>query len=92
MTYVIGARIAKEQGIMKRGVYFQRFWRHHYFDWILWTKKSVIYAGFGGVALGTMLFGDLGLALDRCVDKYKTYISMKTQGHSDSEFAERIVL
>ena len=70
---------------MKRGVYFQRYWRHHYFDWTLFLKRSMIYGVAGGVVAGTFLFGDAQLALNRIVNKYNVYLRANTKEVGDAE-------
>mmetsp|Transcript_27072 Transcript_27072/g.26131 ORF Transcript_27072/g.26131 Transcript_27072/m.26131 type:complete len:97 (+) Transcript_27072:106-396(+) len=57
LLYYVGLYTAKEQGIVKRGVYFQKYWRAHYFDWLLFARRGAIYAWAGGLVLGTVLFG-----------------------------------
>ena len=65
ICYGAGLYTAKEQGIVKKGVYFQKYWKHHYFDWMLFFKRSFKYGLVGGVALGTVLFGSPDLAIRR---------------------------
>ena len=83
--YGCGVYTAKEQGIMKKGVYFQKYWRHHYFDWTLFLTRSVKYAGVGGLVAGTVLFGNPDLALRRALSKYYYYLGMKIPDCRDSE-------
>ena len=70
LVYACGLYTAKEQGIVKKRVFFQKFWTAHYFDWLLFARRGVVYGVVGGLILGTSLFGDQRLALRRAVSKY----------------------
>ena len=74
IVYACGIYTAKQQGIIKTGQIFKNFWGHHYFDWILWARRSAIGA-VGGVFLGTLLFGDAKLARKRVWNKYDYYVA-----------------
>ena len=78
LLYMCGMYTAKEQGIVKQGVPFARFWRAHYFDWIMFARRGVIYAWAGGLIAGTVMFGKPELALKRAVAKYHFYFSAET--------------
>ena len=77
IVYGAGLYTAKEQGIVKKRVFFQAFWRAHYFDWLLFARRGFVYGIVGGLFLGTTLFGDQRLALRRFVSKYHYYFSME---------------
>lgn len=77
LLYFVGLHTAKEQGIVKMGVPFARFWRAHYFDWITFARRGAIYAWAGGLVAGTVLFGSPDLALRRAISKYHYYCSME---------------
>ena len=70
---------------MKNGVYFQKYWKHHYFDWIKFGVRSFKLAGIGGFIGGTILFGNPDLALRRAVSKYYFIAGFKQQDVRDSE-------
>ena len=65
LLYACGVYTAQEQGVMKRTQFFGRFWRHHYFDWITFARRGGLYAGVGGLCLGTVLFGNANISLRR---------------------------
>ena len=77
IVYGCGLYTAKEQGIVKKRVFFQRYWAAHYFDWLLFARRGFIYGIFGGLFLGTALFGDQKLALRRAVSKYQYLFCME---------------
>ena len=54
-----------------------KFWRHHYFDWISFGKRSLIFGWAGGLVAGTILFGNANLALKRVYGKYEYYLMDK---------------
>jgi len=66
---------AKEQGIVKKGVYFQRYWRAHYFDWLLFLRRAGIYGIGGGLVLGTYLFGSPRISFSRGINYYRYLFS-----------------
>jgi hypothetical protein len=70
IVYGCGLYTAKEQGIVKKRVFFQSFWRAHYFDWLLFARRGFTYGIVGGLLVGTALFGDQRLALRRVFSKY----------------------
>jgi hypothetical protein len=76
LVYGIGLYTAKEQGIVKKGVYFQRYWRAHYFDWLLFGKRALIFGWAGGLVVGTYMFGNYWVALKRMYSKYRFYMCM----------------
>ena len=83
--YGCGIYTAKEQGIVKRGVYFQKFWKHHYFDWTLFGIRSVKYGVFGGLFVGTILFGSPEMCLRRADLWYSKWFRAKQQECRDNE-------
>jgi hypothetical protein len=54
-----------------------RFWRFHYFDWIGYLRRVVLYAWLGGLAGGTVLFGNPQLALRRAINRYHYHFSLE---------------
>jgi hypothetical protein len=54
-----------------------RFWRFHYFDWISYIRRSVVYAWAGGLVAGTLLFGSPDLAIRRAFNSYNYYFTME---------------
>ena len=70
LLYACGIYTAQEQGIIKRGTPFARFWRAHYFDWITFSVRGVKYAWLGGLVAGTVLFGSPDIAFKRMVSKF----------------------
>lgn len=78
LVYAAGLYTAKEQGIVKKGVYFQRYWRAHYFDWLLFAKRGAIYGWAGGLVLGTLLVGKPDIAIKRIISKYTCWFTMET--------------
>lgn len=77
IVYACGLYTAKEQGIVKKRVFFQKFWTAHYFDWLLFGRRSLVYGIAGGLFLGTALFGDNQLALRRFVSRYQYMFCME---------------
>jgi hypothetical protein len=71
IVYACGLYTAKEQGIVKKRVFFQKFWTAHYFDWLLFGRRSLTYGIVGGLVLGTALFGDQQMAVRRVISKYQ---------------------
>ena len=69
MTYFLQAGIiyglafytAREQGLPKPHMFF----KSHWFDWMLFFKRSAIFGVAGGMVLGTLLFGDTRISLNR---------------------------
>ena len=85
ICYGCGLYTAKQQGIMRKGVYFQRFWKHHYFDWIMFGQRSLKYGVIGGLLAGTVVFGSSEIALRRIRSKYDVYFAMPVSDIHDSE-------
>ena len=85
IVYGCGLYTAKEQGIVKKGVYFQKYWKHHYFDWTMFLRRSAKYGLVGGLVGGTVLFGNPDLALRRAVSKYNYWFGFKQQDCRDNE-------
>ena len=83
--YGCGLYTAKKQGIVKNGVYFQRYWKRHYFDWLMFGKRSAKYALVGGFVGGTILFGNPDLAIRRAISKYNFLFGFKVQDVRDNE-------
>jgi hypothetical protein len=77
LVYAAGLYTAKEQGIVKKKVFFQKFWTAHYFDWLLFARRAGIYGVAGGFVAGTFLFGDVQLALRRAYSKYQYWMCME---------------
>ncbi len=92
LIYGCGLYTARQQGIVKKGVYFQRYWRHHYFDWTLFLKRSFYVGVVGGMVAGTYLFGDPEVAGKRVVSKYHYYMGSwrKETGDTESCYAVRL--
>jgi len=76
IVYGAGLYTAKEQGIVKKGVYFQAFWKAHYFDWLLFMRRGAIYGLVGGFFLGTYMFGSPEISGHRAYNKYRYYFCM----------------
>lgn len=85
LLYYVGLHTAKEQGIVKMGVPFARYWRAHYFDWITFARRGAIYAWAGGLVAGTVLFGSPDLALRRTISKYHYYFSMEKLDYNSTQ-------
>ena len=79
IMYGCGLYTAKHQGIVKNGVYFQKYWTHHYFDWLKFLQRSFKYAFVGGFVAGTVLFGNPDLAIRSAVSKYHFLFSKKIE-------------
>ena len=77
LLYAVGLHTAKEQGIVKMGTPFARYWRAHYFDWITFARRGVVYAWAGGLLAGTIMFGNPDLSLKRAISKYHYWFSME---------------
>ena len=71
ILYGVGLYTAKEQGIVTKGSYLKPYWKAHYFDWLLFAKRGLIYAGAGGLVLGCYLFGMPNYAPRRAYGKYR---------------------
>ena len=70
---------------MKRGAFVGKFWKHHYFDWISFMRRSGVYGVAGGLILGTALFGNPNIALRRCQSKYFYYMKDRKPEVRDNE-------
>jgi len=70
-VYLAGLYTAKKQGIVQRGVYFQQFWKHHYFDWLLFARRAGIYGIGGGLVVGTLFYGSPAISLARVKNYYR---------------------
>lgn len=77
LLYTVGLYTAQEQGIVRRGVPFARFWRAHYFDWITFGVRGVKYAWLGGLVAGTVLFGSPDLSFKRAISSFNYYFMEK---------------
>lgn len=77
LVYACGLYTAKEQGIVKKRVFFQKYWQAHYFDWLLFARRGFTYGIVGGILIGTAVFGDQRLALRRVISKYNYYFCME---------------
>ena len=63
----IGYYTAREQGIPNP----HNFLKSHWFDWATFLRRFAIYGVAGGLVVGTLVFGDTGLALKRIYNRYK---------------------
>ena len=70
---------------MKHGTVFARYWRAHYFDWLLFARRGAIYAWAGGLLAGTVMFGNPDLSLRRAISKYHYYFSMEKLDYNGKE-------
>ncbi len=77
IVYACGLYTAKEQGIVKKRVFLQNFFKAHYFDWLLFARRGFTYGIVGGLVAGTIMFGDQRLALRRVISKYNYYFCME---------------
>ena len=73
IVFGCGLYTAKEQGIMGRGVYFTKFWQHHYFDWMTFARRAGVYGVAGGLVLGTVMFGNSTIALRRVYTYWQSW-------------------
>ena len=88
MVYGAGFYTAKQQGIIGAGKFMTPFWKHHYFDWIRFFQRGV-WAGAGGLVLGTIIWGNPSISLRRMKGKYYTYMGW---GSSDyTKFNEYVM-
>ena len=55
---------------MPRNAIFARFWRFHYFDWMMFMRRGSIYALGGGLVAGTVLFGSPDVSIKRAINRY----------------------
>ena len=85
IVYACGLYTAREQGIVKKGIYFQKYWKHHYFDWTTFLVRSTKFGLVGGLIGGTVLFGNPSLAIRRAVSKYYYWLGFKRQDVRDNE-------
>ena len=85
IVYGCGLYTAKEQGIVKKRVFFQRFWRAHYFDWLLFARRGFTFGIVGGLVLGTYVFGDSRLAMRRAFSKYHYLFTMENPDPRQNE-------
>ena len=86
LAYACGIYTAQNQGIIRTGQIFKNFWSHHYFDWIQWGKRSVVFAWAGGLVLGTFLFGNPDTALRRIRTRYEVFmVSAKSDVRANDE-------
>ena len=70
LLYGAGLYTAREQGLVKRNVILTKFWKFHYFDWITFMRRGLIYAWAGGLISGTIMFGLPDLSIRRAVNAY----------------------
>ena len=87
LLYGTGLYTAKQQGLVAKGVIFTRFWNYHYFDWITYIRRAGLYAGAGGLVLGTVLFGSPELSVRRVHSFYKCWFTTsppETRGEQTS--------
>ena len=82
LVYAAGIYTAQEQGCIKKSVFFSRFWRFHYFDWLTFLRRGGIYGWAGGLVAGTVLFGNPNLSLRRAISKYHYYFSTEIQDNN----------
>ena len=71
LLYGCGIYTAQEQGVIKPTQFIARFWRHHYFDWMTFARRGFLFAGVGGLALGTVMFGNSNISLRRGIHHFK---------------------
>jgi len=90
IIYGCGIYTAQEQGILRRGQFFKNFWSHHYFDWILWGRRSFAFGIVGGLVAGTVMFGDMDLSMRRAYSKYQYYFSAKVSDPRANEDMWRV--
>ena len=81
IIYGCGVFTAREQGILKRSQFFGKFWRHHYFDWLLFARRAGVYGIAGGLVAGTVLFGNPNLSYRRAISWYEYNFKKKTGDH-----------
>ena len=81
LLYAAGVYTARQQGLIRRNVFFTRFWRFHYFDWIGYIRRSVVYAWAGGLVAGTILFGSPDLAVRRAINRYHYWFTLEKIDH-----------
>ena len=74
LIYGVGVYTATQQGILPRGQFFKKFWTHHYFDWLLFGRRSLIVGVGGGYLLGTFVFGDPKLAWARAINRTEYWL------------------
>ena len=70
LLYGVGIYTAKQQGLLRSGVVFSKFWKFHYFDWITFLRRGGVYAFAGGLVAGTVLFGSPDISIRRGISKY----------------------
>ena len=75
LLYGVGLYTAKQQGLIRSGVVFTKFWKFHYFDWITFLRRGGIYAFAGGLVAGTVLFGSPDLSIRRSISSYHYWLS-----------------
>jgi len=73
LVYCCGIYTAHNQAIIRSGQFFKNFWGHHYFDWIMFARRSAIFGVAGGLIAGTFMFGQPDLAMRRAYSKFKYY-------------------
>ena len=74
LLYACGLYTAKEQGLVRKGVIFTKFWRFHYFDYITFIRRGVVFAWAGGLLAGTIMFGSPDLSLKRAINRFNFYV------------------
>ena len=84
MLYGCGVYTAREQGVFSRVQFYGRFWRHHYFDWMTFARRGVVYAWAGGLVAGTVLFGNPEVSMKRVVSKYHRWVSAEKRDDTAS--------
>lgn len=77
LVYAAGVYTARSQGLIRKNVFLTKFWRFHYFDWIGYMRRVVIYAWAGGLVGGTVLFGNPHLAFRRAVNRYHYWFTLE---------------
>ena len=92
LIYGCGIYTATNQGILKKGQVFKNFWGHHYFDWILFARRSLFVGIVGGFLAGTVLFGDVDLATKRAISKWRYHTLDRISDERDSRAAHEVKL
>ena len=85
LLYGCGLYTAKEQGLIRKGVILTKFWKFHYFDWIMFMRRGLIFAWAGGLLAGTVMFGSPNLSLKRTINRYNSWIGGMTVDYNNKE-------
>ena len=55
---------------MPRNAIFARFWRFHYFDWMMFMRRGSIYALGGCLVAVNVLFSSPDVSIKRAINRY----------------------